>query len=255
MFIPDQLTRLLPGPADERVASADVPRPLALLDEHVPELGARPSVPRHRAQRRDQHARGNINWMRARGAELASELFGDDLDKVMPIVRPGGSDSATFDNVLELLMLGGRSLPHAVMMMIPEAYERPRTTCPRTSRLLRVPRRAHGAVGRPRRGRLHRRRASSARRSTATACAPAAGSRRTTASSSSAPRPACSTSRRPRGQAPRPPAAGQALPRRPREGADRRRRRGQARGRDPAALRRVGLAQHASTSTTSSRRT
>jgi glutamate synthase (NADPH/NADH) large chain/glutamate synthase (ferredoxin) len=66
---------------------------------------------------------GNVNWMRARESELASELFGDDLQKIMPIVRPGGSDSATFDNVLELLMLGGRSLPHAAMMMIPEAYQ------------------------------------------------------------------------------------------------------------------------------------
>ncbi|HVW17407.1 MAG TPA: glutamate synthase large subunit [Solirubrobacteraceae bacterium] len=65
---------------------------------------------------------GNVNWMRARESQLASELFGDDLRKVMPIVRPGGSDSATFDNVLELLMLAGRSLPHAAMMMIPEAY-------------------------------------------------------------------------------------------------------------------------------------
>src|SRR3954467_11048906 len=65
---------------------------------------------------------GNVNWMRARESQLASELFGLDLQKVMPIVRPGGSDSATFDNVLELLMLAGRSLPHAAMMMIPEAY-------------------------------------------------------------------------------------------------------------------------------------
>jgi glutamate synthase (NADPH/NADH) large chain/glutamate synthase (ferredoxin) len=66
---------------------------------------------------------GNVNWMRARESQLASELFGIDLQKVLPIVRPGGSDSATFDNVLELLMLAGRSLPHAVMMMIPEAYQ------------------------------------------------------------------------------------------------------------------------------------
>ncbi len=65
---------------------------------------------------------GNVNWMRARESQLASELFGLDLQKVLPIVRPGGSDSATFDNVLELLMLAGRSLPHAAMMMIPEAY-------------------------------------------------------------------------------------------------------------------------------------
>ena len=49
--------------------------------------------------------RGNVNWMRARESQLASELFGDDLDKVLPVVRPGGSDSATFDNVLELLVL------------------------------------------------------------------------------------------------------------------------------------------------------
>jgi glutamate synthase domain-containing protein 2/glutamate synthase domain-containing protein 1/glutamate synthase domain-containing protein 3 len=66
--------------------------------------------------------RGNINWMRARESQLTSELFGDDLEKVAPVVRPDGSDSATFDNVLELLMMAGRSLPHAAMMMIPEAY-------------------------------------------------------------------------------------------------------------------------------------
>ncbi len=65
--------------------------------------------------------RGNINWMRARESQLASELFGDDLEKVLPVVQSGGSDSATLDNVLELLVLGGRSLPHAMMMMIPEA--------------------------------------------------------------------------------------------------------------------------------------
>jgi glutamate synthase domain-containing protein 2/glutamate synthase domain-containing protein 1/glutamate synthase domain-containing protein 3 len=67
--------------------------------------------------------RGNQNWMRARESQLASELFGDDLRKVLPVVRPRGSDSAMFDNVFELLVLAGRSLPHAIMMMIPEAYE------------------------------------------------------------------------------------------------------------------------------------
>src|SRR5436305_7048642 len=66
--------------------------------------------------------RGNINWMRARESQLASELFGEDLEKVVPVVREGGSDSAIFDNVLELLVLAGRSIPHAVMMMVPEAY-------------------------------------------------------------------------------------------------------------------------------------
>ncbi len=68
--------------------------------------------------------RGNVNWMRARESQLASELFGEDLEKVLPVVRAGGSDSATFDNVLELLVLGGRSVPHAVMMMVPEAWEK-----------------------------------------------------------------------------------------------------------------------------------
>ncbi|HEY7632585.1 MAG TPA: hypothetical protein VH817_17900, partial [Thermoleophilaceae bacterium] len=67
--------------------------------------------------------RGNVNWMAARESQLQSELFGDDLGKVTPVVTPGGSDSANFDNVLELLVLSGRSLPHALMMMIPEAWE------------------------------------------------------------------------------------------------------------------------------------
>ena len=66
--------------------------------------------------------RGNINWMRARESQLASDLFGSDLEKVVPVVREGGSDSAIFDNVLELLVLGGRPIAHAVMMMVPEAY-------------------------------------------------------------------------------------------------------------------------------------
>jgi glutamate synthase domain-containing protein 2/glutamate synthase domain-containing protein 1/glutamate synthase domain-containing protein 3 len=66
--------------------------------------------------------RGNVNWMRARESQLVSELFGDDLERVLPVVRSGGSDSATFDNVLELLVLSGRSIPHAMMMMVPEAY-------------------------------------------------------------------------------------------------------------------------------------
>ena len=66
--------------------------------------------------------KGNVNWMRARESELSSALFGEDLAKILPVVTQGNSDSATFDNVLELLMLAGRSLPHAVMMMIPEAF-------------------------------------------------------------------------------------------------------------------------------------
>ena len=68
--------------------------------------------------------RGNINWMRAREALLESELFGDDIEKLTPIVNVNGSDSSMFDNVLELMVLAGRSLPHAVMMMIPEPWSK-----------------------------------------------------------------------------------------------------------------------------------
>jgi glutamate synthase (ferredoxin) len=66
--------------------------------------------------------RGNINWMQARESLLQSPLFGDDLRKLLPIIREGGSDTATFDNVLELLVMAGRSLPHAILMMIPEPW-------------------------------------------------------------------------------------------------------------------------------------
>jgi len=66
--------------------------------------------------------RGNINWMHARQAMCESELFGDDMKKVLPVIDQDGSDSAIFDNVLEFLYLTGRSLPHAAMMMIPEPW-------------------------------------------------------------------------------------------------------------------------------------
>ena len=66
--------------------------------------------------------RGNINWMHARQALFESDLFGEDIKKILPVVCPDGSDSAIFDNCLELLVLAGRSLPHAMMMMIPEPW-------------------------------------------------------------------------------------------------------------------------------------
>jgi len=66
--------------------------------------------------------RGNINWMHARQSLFESELFGDDLKTAQPIINVEGSDSGIFDNALELLTLAGRSLPHAVMMMIPEPW-------------------------------------------------------------------------------------------------------------------------------------
>jgi len=66
--------------------------------------------------------KGNVNWMHARQSILASPLFGDDIKKLFPIVTPGGSDSASFDNVLELLYLAGRDITHAMAMLIPEAW-------------------------------------------------------------------------------------------------------------------------------------
>ncbi len=66
--------------------------------------------------------RGNVNWWRAQEKHMESDLFGDDLKKVLPVIQPDGSDSAMFDNVLEFLVLAGRSLPHAMTMMIPEPW-------------------------------------------------------------------------------------------------------------------------------------
>jgi glutamate synthase domain-containing protein 2/glutamate synthase domain-containing protein 1/glutamate synthase domain-containing protein 3 len=71
--------------------------------------------------------RGNTNWMRAREALFECEAFGEDMEKILPIINPNGSDSAMFDNTLELLVLAGRSLPHAVMMMIPEPWSNHQT--------------------------------------------------------------------------------------------------------------------------------
>ncbi|MCL4538543.1 MAG: glutamate synthase subunit alpha, partial [Bacteroidetes bacterium] len=68
--------------------------------------------------------RGNKNWMAARQAVMESPYFGKDLKRMLPIIMEGQSDSATFDSVLELLFMSGRSLPHAMMMMIPEAWSK-----------------------------------------------------------------------------------------------------------------------------------
>ena len=66
--------------------------------------------------------RGNINWMHARQSMFESDAFGKDIKKIFPIINPSGSDSAMFDNCLELLVLAGRPLAHAMMMMIPEPW-------------------------------------------------------------------------------------------------------------------------------------
>ncbi|HXK15545.1 MAG TPA: glutamate synthase large subunit, partial [Gaiellaceae bacterium] len=122
MLTPPQLGRYYPDLADESFASA-----MALVHSRF-STNTFPSWELAHPYRMIAHngeintLRGNVNWMRARESQLASHLFGDDLHKVLPVVRPGGSDTAVLDNVLELLVLAGRSLPHALMMMIPEAY-------------------------------------------------------------------------------------------------------------------------------------
>ena len=71
--------------------------------------------------------RGNSNWMKAREGSAKSELFGDDLAKLFPVVEPHCSDSGTFDNVLEFLLMNGRTLQEAIMMMVPEAWQKHET--------------------------------------------------------------------------------------------------------------------------------
>ena len=71
--------------------------------------------------------RGNVNWLHSYQTRFQSALFGNELARVLPIINPDGSDSAMFDNVLELLVLAGRSLPHAMMMMIPEPWSKHET--------------------------------------------------------------------------------------------------------------------------------
>ncbi len=123
MLTTPQLPEFFPDLVDERVESA-----LALVHSRF-STNTFPSWPLAHPFRYIAHngeintVQGNRNWMRAREALLASDLLPGDLDRIFPICTPGASDSATFDEVLELLHMGGFSLPHAVLMMIPEAWE------------------------------------------------------------------------------------------------------------------------------------
>jgi glutamate synthase (NADPH/NADH) large chain len=118
-----QLRRVFPDLSDPRFASA-----LALVHARF-STNTFPSWSLAHPYRLIAHngeintVQGNRNWMRAREAQLRSDLLPGDIERLLPIVTPGASDSATFDEVLELLNLGGRSLPHALLMMIPEAWE------------------------------------------------------------------------------------------------------------------------------------
>jgi glutamate synthase (NADPH/NADH) large chain len=127
MLTTDQLDHFFPDLVDERMASA-----IAVVHSRF-STNTFPSWPLAHPFRFVAHngeintVMGNRNWMRAREALLSSELLasprGGDLERLFPVCTPGASDSASFDEVLELLHLGGRSLPHAVLMMIPEAWE------------------------------------------------------------------------------------------------------------------------------------
>jgi glutamate synthase (ferredoxin) len=123
MLTADQIESMFPDLADPDVESA-----LALVHQRF-STNTFPSWPLAHPYRFVAHngeintLRGNINWMKAREALCQSEVLGDDLKKILPVIREGGSDTAIFDNVLELLVMAGRSLPHAILMMIPEPWQ------------------------------------------------------------------------------------------------------------------------------------
>ena len=123
MLTANQIAPMFPDLADPDVESA-----LALVHQRF-STNTFPSWPLAHPYRFVAHngeintLRGNINWMKAREALLESDVLGEDLKKILPIIREGGSDTATFDNVLEFLVMAGRSLPHAVLMMIPEPWQ------------------------------------------------------------------------------------------------------------------------------------
>ncbi|HEX3706873.1 MAG TPA: glutamate synthase large subunit [Mycobacteriales bacterium] len=123
MLTTDQLPAFYPELTDDRFTSA-----IALVHSRF-STNTFPSWPLAHPYRYIAHngeintVMGNRNWMRAREALLESDVLPGDLARLYPVITEGGSDSASFDEVLELLHLGGRSLPHAVLMMIPEAHE------------------------------------------------------------------------------------------------------------------------------------
>ena len=124
MLIADQVTTMFPDLVDPDLESA-----IGLVHSRF-STNTFPSWPLSHPYRYIAHngeintLRGNINWMRAREALCESDLLGDDLRKLFPIIKESQSDTATFDNVLEFLAMTGRSLPHAVLMMIPEPWRK-----------------------------------------------------------------------------------------------------------------------------------
>ncbi len=124
LLTPEQLPSYYADLADARTETA-----LALVHQRF-STNTFPSWSRAHPYRRIAHngeintLRGNVNWMKAREPVLEAPIFGEDIEKILPVVDPRGSDSAMFDDVLELLVHTGRSLPNAIMMMIPEAWQK-----------------------------------------------------------------------------------------------------------------------------------
>jgi glutamate synthase (NADPH/NADH) large chain len=122
MFLAYQVGAYYKDLSDERFDLGAGPGAPAFLDQHLPVLEARPPLPDGRAQRRDQHAARQRQLDGGPPGVGLSPLFGDDIEKLWPISYEGQSDTACFDNALEFLVMGGYSLAHAVMMLIPEAW-------------------------------------------------------------------------------------------------------------------------------------
>ncbi|GAB4005395.1 hypothetical protein GCM10029992_53140 [Glycomyces albus] len=145
MLTPAQVPQFYPDLRDERTASA-----VALVHSRF-STNTFPSWPLAHPFRMVAHngeintIRGNRNWMTARQAELASEHLPGRLRRLFPINTPGASDSMNFDEVVELLHLGGRSLPHAMLMMMPEAWEHNATMDPKRRDFYRY----HAAIMEP----------------------------------------------------------------------------------------------------------
>ena len=195
MLSEPQVEAFYPDLSDERVVSA-----LALVHSRF-STNTFPAWPLAHPYRYVAHngeintLRGNRNWMAAREALLASDLIPGDLARLSPIVTPDASDSATFDEVLELLHLGGRSLPHAVLMMIPEAWENHAEMDPARRAFYEF----HSTLMEPWDGPALSRSPTAPSRapcSTATACAPPATGSPKTGWSRWRPRSACWTSSR-----------------------------------------------------------
>jgi glutamate synthase domain-containing protein 2/glutamate synthase domain-containing protein 1/glutamate synthase domain-containing protein 3 len=124
MLTPPQVSKFFPDLVDERFKSAIALAHSRFSTNTLPTWRlAQPF--RYLAHNGEINTvRGNTNWMAARERLFESDKFGEDMDKLLPIIEPGQSDSAVFDNGLELLYQTGRELPHAVSMMIPEAWEK-----------------------------------------------------------------------------------------------------------------------------------